>query len=102
MTYPEKTRTFTCECGKKVETTSRRKIRCDECAKKKMNERSKVFRVSWTGLLWGGFKSECNKEHCQHIIPIYLIKKCGADGIYFCKILKKFLGKQIKLTIEEI
>ncbi len=55
-----------------------------------------------TGLLWGGFKGECNKEHCQHINPLYVIKKPQADGIYLCEILRAFLMKKVCITIKEL
>lgn len=59
------------------------------------------------GLLWTGYIGECKKDKR---IPCYVLEDTElgenkkviddiADGIFLCDILKKYAGRQIKITI---
>jgi len=54
--------------------------------------RKKIIR----GLVWSGFIGEYKKP------PIYIIPKPGDDGIFIDDVLRKFVTKKVRITIEEI
>lgn len=53
------------------------------------------------GVLWGGFKGEHNLAHPYYILQDeeYTFEK---DELFVADILKKFVRKRIRLTVEEI
>lgn len=51
---------------------------------------------SLVGKVWGGFAGEYKKP------PIYIIPKPGGNGIFIDDVMKKFLKKKVRITIEEV
>jgi tetrahydromethanopterin S-methyltransferase subunit G len=60
------------------------------------------------GLLWAGYIGECKKDKRT---PCYVLEETELtetkkriddmeDGIFVCDVLKKYAGKQVKITIE--
>lgn len=54
---------------------------------------------SLVGKAWPGFAGECRKRSPCYIIPGY-----DEDGIFICDVIRKlkFLGKKVRITIEEV
>jgi len=48
------------------------------------------------GKVWSGFHGEYKKP------PIYIIFKPGSDGIFIDDIFRKYLRKEVYITIKEI
>lgn len=48
------------------------------------------------GIVWAGFTGEYKKS------PIYIIPKPDDDGIFVDDILKGFVRRKVRLTIEEV
>jgi len=56
-------------------------------------------KIEISGRAWTGFIGECKT---LDICPYYLIHDKDDNGIFICELLKKFMGKDVKITIEEI
>jgi len=53
------------------------------------------------GQVWTGWGNECKSKQ-WNTPSMYIVPKPQEDGIFICNILKKFAGRNVKLTIEEI
>jgi len=63
--------------------------------------KDKGEKVTVEGVLWGGFEGEHNLKYPYYILP----PKEDAleeDAIFVADIIKKFMRKKIRLTVEEI
>ncbi len=49
-----------------------------------------------TGKVWSGFIGEYKHP------PVYIIPAPNKDGIFVSDILKKFLRKEVRMTLEEL
>jgi len=56
---------------------------------------------SLIGIVWTGWGNECKSKQ-WNTPSLYIVPKPKEDGIFLCNILKKFLGKRVCITIEEL